>query len=677
MTTLAASRRSTHQVQKLTAFWREFSKERIALLSICLLIFIATLSIILPLLPLADPMEFAFDQYMAPCSQHWMGTDNYGRSVASRVLWGTRLALVVGLGASGISTFLGIVLGAISGYYGGWVDNLLSRIFDIFLLIPAFFLAMLMVALFGSNIYLIVLVIGFTGWPRSARIMRAQVLTLKKRVFIDVTRASGASHPQALFQHVIPNGLAPVITHGTIIMGSAILMEAGLSFLGLGDPNTVSWGRMIFEGQSHLRLAPWMTIFPGLALMLVVCALNLTGDGLSRAVNPHHQARQGMSRLDIPEQFLPQVEVRDTSVSEGRNPSSQSPQDTGARTCWNPQGVCDTAIQNDEADCVVLDVQSLTLYYALENAWLHAVDDVSFHLRRGESLGLVGESGCGKTSVGLTLMRILPPNGRVMRGGAFLNGTEILSMEEDEFREVRWSRLSMVFQSSMNALNPVKSAGTQLVNAYLLHRPDATHEEALGRVRELFDIVGISQGRLRSYPHELSGGMRQRVMIAMALLLQPEVIIADEPTTALDVLVQDQILAELLRLKEQMHLSMILISHDVGIVAETCEQIAVMYAGQIVERAPARALFHDSHHPYTRGLLDSLPTLYGERRELLALPGESTPAIGQTVGCRFAPRCPLAKEVCRTTMPSLLLIGSGHWSRCHFALEGKVKTVWR
>jgi peptide/nickel transport system permease protein len=609
-----------------------------------------------------------------------MGTDNYGRSMLSRVIWGARLGLTVGVVAAGISMALGIILGANSGYFGGWIDDVLSRTFDIFMLIPSFFLAMLMIALFGPSIYFIMLVIGITMWPRSARIMRAQVLTLKERVFVQATLSSGASHLQALFVHVMPNGLGPVITHGTILMGSAILIEAGLSFLGLGDPNTVSWGRMIFEGQAHLRIAPWMSFFPGLAMLLVVCALNLFGDGLNRAVNPHLQERRSAGTLELPED-IPSPDTEPEGLSP-LPPSRTGVSGDGSYPVPNMISGIHTNLQlmqaiANNADEPLLNVRDLTMYYDLEDAWLRAADGVSLHLDRGDSLGLVGESGCGKTSVGLTLMRVLPRNARVLRGSVTLSGREILNSNETDFKAVRWNQISMIFQSSMNSLNPVKRSGEQLVDAYRLHRPGTTDQEALQRVRELFEIVHIPTNRIQSYPHELSGGMRQRVMIALALLLDPEVIIADEPTTALDVLVQDQILAELIRLREEMDLSIILISHDVGIVAETCDRIAVMYAGQIVEEAPSRDLFKHSRHPYTQGLLGSLPTITGPRKELIALPGESTPVVGQPQGCRFAARCPLAADLCHQVDPPALRVNGNHWARCHFALEARVEAAWQ
>ena len=246
-----------------------------------------------PYFPLPSPEAMDAVPYQPPGAEYWFGTDNFGRDVLSRVVWGTRLALIVAIGSSVLAIAVGIVVGSLSGYYGGWIDALLSRTFDLFLLIPTFFLVLLIIALFGSSIELTMLAIAVTTWPRSARIMRSQVLTLKSRVYVQAAKAAGASNLRVLNDHVVPNGLAPIVTDATILMGAAILTEAGLSFLGLGDQNQVSWGRMIFEAQRQLRLAPWISIFPGVCMLILVAAFNLLGDGLNQALNPQLRTRGG------------------------------------------------------------------------------------------------------------------------------------------------------------------------------------------------------------------------------------------------------------------------------------------------------------------------------------------------------------------------------------------------
>lgn len=610
--------------------WRDILRTPAILASLGIVLVAIAVAVLAPVLDLPAPERMDANPYLPPSADHWLGTDNFGRDMLSRVIWGTQLALLVAVVSSAISTLVGVVLGSISGYYGGWIDAVMSRTFDVFLLIPAFFLVLLIVALFGSDITFIMLAIAATTWPRSARIMRSQVLTLKARTYVQAALAAGASHGQVLRRHVIPNGLAPIITDATLLMGLAVLTEAGLSFLGLGDQNTVSWGRMIFEGQRHLSLAPWISIFPGVAMLVLVAALNFLGDGLNRMLNPqlHQHGNTGREVVPVPVQ-----------------PSAQEPEEG------------ETA--------ALLRVSGLKMYYRLGGQNVRAVDGVSFELPRGGSLGIVGESGCGKSSLGIALMQVLPPNAAIHGGSMEFDGASVL--DSRSFRAVRWRRQAMIFQSAMNALNPVLTVGRQLEEAYRLHRPDASRAEALERVGEIFDTVGIPRWRMSSYPHELSGGMRQRVMIALSLLLNPELIIADEPTTALDVLVQDQIMAEIDDLREQMGLSLILISHDMGTVAETCERVAVMYAGELVEQAPTATIFSGARHPYTRALVESLPTVSGPRRRLVSLPGEPFVPVGEPTGCRFAPRCSMATDLCRRVAPESRSLASDHVAACHYA----------
>ncbi len=592
-----------------------------------------------PHLPLPDPDAMDATPFLPPGAGHWLGTDNFGRDLLSRIAWGTRVAIIVAVGSSAASTLIGIVVGSVSGFYGGWIDAVLSRTFDVFLLIPAFFLVLLMASLFGASLGFTMMAIAITTWPRSARIMRSQVLSLKSRSFVQAAFASGAAPGQALRRHVIPNGLAPLITDGTLLMGLAILTEAGLSFLGLGDQNTVSWGRMIYDGQSYLRLAPWLSIFPGLSMLLLVAALNLLGDSFNIALNPQLRHRGGRP--------LSLRRIEATRVSA----AASSP---GA----------------------LLTVQDLRLAYRIGEREIRAVDGVSFLLQPGESLGVVGESGCGKSSLGAALLQLLPQNAELCGGTVRFrdhlvlhDGMAVTDAGRPVFDRLRWTRIAVVFQSAMNALNPVMPVGRQLVEALRLHRPDTSPAAAQQRVAELFDTVGIPRARLGAYPFQLSGGTRQRVMIALAMLFEPDLVIADEPTTALDVLIQDQILREIDALRRRMNLSLILISHDMGAVATTCDRVAVMYAGEIVEIATTAAIFECPCHPYTRALIDAAPKLRGPRRPLTTLPGEPLVPTDLPPGCRFAPRCPNAAALCRQIAPPPLALDADHIAACHFARD--------
>ncbi len=311
----------------------------------------------------------------------------------------------------------------------------------------------------------------------------------------------------------------------------------------------------------------------------------------------------------------------------------------------------------------LLDISDLRVSYQTREGELRAVDGVSFALGRGEMLGLLGESGSGKTTVAKALLKLLPPNGRIAGGAISFDGRDLVPLAEPEMRRVRWRRISMIFQSAMNALDPVYRIGDQIVEAIRLHEP-VSRRQALARARELLELVGIEGQRALAYPHQLSGGMKQRVCIAMALALHPDLLIADEPTTALDVVVKDHILEKIVELQARLNFSIIYISHDISVVAETCRRVAVMYAGKIVEWGGVRQLFKEPLHPYTMGLEQSFPRLTGSE-ELVSIPGAPPDLVAPPRGCRFAPRCPFVVARCLEEDPPLREGAPGHLAACH------------
>jgi len=312
----------------------------------------------------------------------------------------------------------------------------------------------------------------------------------------------------------------------------------------------------------------------------------------------------------------------------------------------------------------LLEVENLSIDYRTKNGYLRAVEGVSFSLDRGHSLGFVGESGCGKTTIGMGLMGLLPPNGFVREGRILFEGEDLLKLTPDEMRAVRWRKIAMIFQAAMNALNPVQRVGDQVAEAILVHNQGLSKEKAMGQVEELFELVGIETGRMRDYPHQYSGGMKQRAIIAMALACRPALIIADEPTTALDVIVQDQILAETRALQKEFNIGIIFISHDISIVADMCHDIGVMYAGQLVEYGPREAVFEDPVHPYTKALLSSFPTLTGQKADLVPIPGETPDLIEPPLGCRFCDRCQEQIPSCKEKTPEWVAMGHRHKALC-------------
>jgi oligopeptide/dipeptide ABC transporter ATP-binding protein len=322
----------------------------------------------------------------------------------------------------------------------------------------------------------------------------------------------------------------------------------------------------------------------------------------------------------------------------------------------------------------LLEVRDLKTYFKLRDGWVKAVDGVSFGLADGEALGLAGESACGKTTTALSLMQLLPSNGRIRGGSVELFGIDLVPKSEVAMQRYRWREISMVFQGAMNALNPVIRVRDQIAEPlrYRLGQPEAT---ARARAVELLDLVGIPRRRSGAYPHELSGGMRQRAMIAMALACDPAIVIGDEPTTALDVMVQAQILELLERLRRELGLSLILITHDLSVLAETCDRVLVMYAGRVAEEGPVRRVFTAPRHPYTRKLVGSFPDLRGDRRALAVIPGQPPDLLTPPPGCRFAPRCDFAMPVCTEVVPPEVRFSDGVRVACHLFPTSDIETV--
>ena len=313
---------------------------------------------------------------------------------------------------------------------------------------------------------------------------------------------------------------------------------------------------------------------------------------------------------------------------------------------------------------MLLEVKNLKTYFTTSLGDSKAVDGVSFNLEQGECLGLVGESGCGKTTTALSITRMLPKEGRIVDGEILVDGINYAELSEKEISRHRWKDVSMIFQGAMNAFNPVKKVGWQIAEACMLH-DGMKKDEAWDKARDLFDLVGIPRERVNQYPHEFSGGMKQRAMIAMALACDPKLIIGDEPTTALDVMIQAQILELLEELRKELNMGMILITHDLSILGETCDRIAVMYAGKIMEIGTVRDIFDHPAHPYTRKLISCFPDVRGEKIVPDGIPGYPPKLINPPEGCRFCPRCDMADEGCSLTCPELVQVGEKHFAACH------------
>ena len=316
---------------------------------------------------------------------------------------------------------------------------------------------------------------------------------------------------------------------------------------------------------------------------------------------------------------------------------------------------------------IILSIARET-YFFTPFGTVNAVDNVTFDVKKGQTLGLVGESGCGKTTIAYSIMRLIPSPGKIVDGEILLNGENILKIDEKDFRKYRWKELSMIFQGAMAAFNPLYTIGNQISEAMLYHL-DINKKDAMKRSEELLESVGMEKDRVNNYPWELSGGMRQRAMIAMALAANPTILIADEPTTALDVIVSKQIMDLIKSIREKLNLTMLLITHDISVVAQTCDEVAVMYAGKIVEKASTSKIFKNSYHPYTTALIEAFPNIKGPNRDLKGIPGNPIDLMDPPDGCRFAERCSLAKENCFHDEPILTMVEDQHFVACHYWKE--------
>ncbi len=333
----------------------------------------------------------------------------------------------------------------------------------------------------------------------------------------------------------------------------------------------------------------------------------------------------------------------------------------------------------------LLEIQDIAIHYKIKTGWVRAVDGVSLRLNNGETLGLVGESACGKTTLAYGVSQLLPSNAYIKGGRILFNNRNLLQMTmepdgrlreyEPKLNKIRWKEISMVFQGAMNALNPVHPVGDQIIEAITFHE-SVTKMQARRRVEDLYELVGVPKDRIDNYPHEYSGGMKQRAMIAMALALNPKLVIADEPTTALDVITQSKILGKVRELQINLDMAMIIITHDVSVVAKTAGRIAVMYAGLIAEIGTTKQVFKQTAHPYTSGLLGSFPSVTGKLRRLSTIKGNPPSLVNPPTGCRFHPRCPFVKDVCKSEKPSAVVLDKGHAAFCHFAkdLQGKLSS---
>ncbi|WP_425099448.1 dipeptide/oligopeptide/nickel ABC transporter permease/ATP-binding protein [Tropicibacter sp. S64] len=618
------------------SFLRLLFRNRLAALGAVVLAVILLLAIVTPLLPLADPdVTDTANKFALPFAEAGLlGTDHLGRDLLARLLYGTRLSLAVGIAAAVIAATIGSAIGIIAGYYGGRTDNIIMRIVDMLMAFPYILLALAIVAALGPGLMNALIAVAAVNVPFFARNIRGVTVSLAGREFVDAARLAGMGNTRIILSEVLPNVLPVIVIAMSTTVGWMILETAGLSFLGLGSqPPQADLGSMLGEARAAMIRAPHTSIVPGVMIFLIVMSVNLLGDGVRDALDP----RLKSGALSRP--------LATTRVDR-RGPVPNAPS----------KGL--------------LDIQELETQFHVGPRVYLAVGGVSLHVKPGECLGVIGESGSGKSVTALSVMGLVASPPGVITGGAVrYDGQDLLAASYRDLRRKRGENVAYIFQDPLATLHPLYRVGDQLIEAISSHHRIGK-AEGRARALDLLKSVRIPnpESRLNGFPHEMSGGMRQRVGIAMALANDPDVIIADEPTTALDVTVQAQILSLLNDLRRERGLAILFITHDFGVVAQLCDRVAVMYAGRIVEEGPTEAVLDAPAHPYTKRLIACVPELGGGRRELAAIPGLPPVVDKLPDGCAFAPRCDKAQDAC--TRGEIALDGTGPRAvRCLFPEE--------
>ena len=601
------------------------------------------------------------DPVVAPSASHLFGTDGTGRDIFSRAVYGARVSLVVGLTATGLALLVAAVLGAVAATSRKWIAETLMRVLDVVLSFPGIALAAVLVSAMSTRLPMlpvIIVSIGILYIPQLTRVVRANIISQFGEDYVAASKVMGAPVPWILLKHVARNCIAPIMVFATVLVADAIVFEASLSFIGAGikSVNTPTWGNMLSEGKELLLSGHWWpTFFPGLLILITTLCLNVLSEGLTDAmasprikakpdVQADEEAMEAQETLNAWDDAAEAV-VANASVADGDDANNGLSSLTGVAAPATEDVPLserlsslrvaelarrDRLVYEDTGEDPVLEVKNLTIAFPEQHGEVNIVDGVAFSVRPGETMGLVGESGCGKSISSMAVMGLLPPSARIS-GEILFKGRNILEMTPAEHNALRGHEMSMVYQDALSSLNPSMLIRTQMAQ---LSARGGTRSAA-----ELLELVGLDPKRtLRSYPHELSGGQRQRVLIAMALTRDPSLVLADEPTTALDVTVQKQVIDLLNELREKLGFAMVFVSHDLALVAKLAHRITVMYAGQVVEQAPTSELLANPVHEYTRGLLGAVLSIESGSKRLHQVRGVVPSPSEFVKGDRFAPR---------------------------------------
>jgi peptide/nickel transport system permease protein len=616
----------------------QFGRNRVAVFGAALIGVIAVIALLAPVLPLADPDHTDLANRMAPpfSSHALLGTDQLGRDMLSRLVWGTRVSLLVGVVAAVIAATIGSTIGILAAYYGRFVDTALMRGIDMLMAFPYLLLALAIVAVLGPSLTHAMIAIVIVNVPFFARTVRGTTVGLRRADFMAAARLSGQSSARIIAFELFPNVLPVVVVTASTSIGWMILETAGLSFLGLGaQPPMADLGGMLGDGRNLLEVAPHVVTIPGIAILLIAVGVNLLGDGVRDILDPRLKSG-GLARIRPATEVAPRAARLSRLAPEGQEPGA------------------------------LLQLRGLDTRFRIGRALWNAVSGVDMVIRPGEAIGIVGESGSGKTVTALSILGLVAsPPGRIDGGEVLFNGEDLLGLPAGRLRAIRGDRIAYVFQDPLTTLNPLQTVGAQVMEAIRAHQR-LNGREAWARTLALLESVGIPEPaqKAHSYPHELSGGQRQRIGIAMALANQPDVVVADEPTTALDVTTQARVLKLLAELRRRNDAAMIFISHDFGVVAELCDRVYVMYGGRVVESGPVRDVLKRPAHPYTARLLACVPRIGQGRHSIPPIPGLPPPTNALPPGCAFAPRCNLAIAECRSGEIALASVGPDHAARC-------------
>ncbi|MFJ9085518.1 dipeptide/oligopeptide/nickel ABC transporter permease/ATP-binding protein [Streptomyces sp. NPDC102384] len=630
---------------------RELVRRPLAVLSLLWLLAVGVMSVGASTLAPYGPTSTDLTHVLAgPNGQHWLGTDQLGRDILSRVLFGGQGVFLGIVEVTLVFVVAGTVLGVLAGYFGRWVDWAVLRWVELTVALPAILILLLVLAVFPGNQHLAMIALGLLSASGLARVIRAETQRVRTEQYVSAARVSGLTDGQILRRHVVPRLATTILVQASLVAAAAVGVQAGLSFLGLGvqEPEP-SWGGLITQASQVLDRSSWMLVPSGGVIGLTMLSLALLGDAVR----------------DVMVQRWSSVSARPGGVgsTEPPVPEDFEPESTG--------GAADQA-----APDALLVVRGLTVAFGRGVTRTAVVQGAGFHVDKGEILGIVGESGCGKSVTVSAVLGLLPAGVEVRSLSCQFDGSELLSMPDQDRHALRGTRIGYVSQEPMTALDPTCRVGDLLAEAVRRHH-GLDRRDARARAVELLDLVNIPDPEAvsRRYPHQISGGMAQRVAIALALAGDPDLLVADEPTTALDARVQAEILALLQRLQAERGLAIVLITHDWGVAAQLCARAVVMYAGQVVEQGPVDTLYHAPAHPYTVGLLAANPHRALDRASadggtsttltrLPTIPGTVPPPAAWPVSCHFQDRCPLAAADCAQRAIPLAEVTGDHHSRC-------------